>query len=178
MTIYGLDAVFPDLPADGDYWVAPNAVVVGRVKLGARASVWFGTVLRGDLEAIDIGADTNIQDLSVGHADPGFPLIVGEGCTIGHRTMLHGCRIGDNCLIGMGTTILNGAVIGDNCLIGANTLILEGREIPARSLVIGSPGKVVRPLDQPAIEQLRESARRYRDNARRYAAGLSVSPSR
>ena len=144
----------------------------GRVRIGAGASVWFGATLRGDNEWIELGAGSNIQECSVLHTDMGFPLTIGRDCTIGHNVILHGCTIGDESLIGMGATILNGARIGRNCLIGAGALITEGKEIPDRSLVMGSPGRVVRALDATAIEKLKRSARGYRENARRFATGL------
>ncbi|MCC5974332.1 MAG: gamma carbonic anhydrase family protein [Rubellimicrobium sp.] len=140
----------------------------------ARTSVWFGAVLRGDNEWITIAEGANIQENSVLHTDPGFPLEVGAGCTIGHKAMLHGCRIGQNTLIGMGAVILNGAVVGRDCLIGAGALIAEGKVIPDRSLVMGVPGRVVRPLDDAAIERLRASGRKYEDNARRFRTGLKA----
>ncbi|RAP43260.1 gamma carbonic anhydrase family protein [Rhodovulum viride] len=172
MTLYSLDGLAPTLPEDGDYWVAPDANVIGKVILGAGASIWFGSTLRGDNEPITVGAGTNIQENTVCHTDMGYPLTIGAGCTIGHKAMLHGCTIGENTLIGMGATVLNGARIGRNCLIGAGALITEGKEIPDNSLVMGAPGKVVRQLDEAAIERLRQSALHYQENARRYRAGL------
>ena len=147
--------------------------VIGNVELGEDTSVWFKAVLRGDNELIRIGEGSNIQDLCVLHTDPGFPLTVGDGCTIGHRVILHGCTIGDHSLVGMGATILNGARIGRYCLIGANALITEGKEIPDNCLVVGAPGKVVRELDEGARERLHRSAEHYIANARRFAAGLT-----
>ena len=171
MTIYALDGITPEL--DEDCWVAPDANVIGRVVLEAGASVWFGATLRGDNEEIRIGAGSNVQENTVMHTDMGFPLTIGAGCTIGHKAMLHGCTIGENSLIGMGATVLNGAKIGKNCLIGAGALVTEGQEIPDGSLVMGSPGKVVRQLDEPAIQALRASALHYQDNMRRFRAGLT-----
>ena len=139
----------------------------------ADSSVWFGCVLRGDNEEIRVGQGSNLQENVVCHTDMGFPLVIGPGCTIGHKAMLHGCTIGENSLVGMGATILNGARIGRNCLIGAGALIPEGKDIPDGSLVMGMPGKVVRMLDEAAIEGLRASARGYQQNARRFRAGLS-----
>jgi carbonic anhydrase/acetyltransferase-like protein (isoleucine patch superfamily) len=153
-------------------WVARTAEIMGKVHLLSDTSVWFGAVLRGDTEWITIGEGTNIQENSVLHTDPGFPLTIGAGCTIGHMTMLHGCSIGDNSLIGMSSTILNGAVIGQNCLIGAGSLITEGKVIPDGSLVMGAPGRIVRSLDQAGIDRLRASARHYQENARRFRVGL------
>ncbi len=131
-------------------------------------------MIRGDVAPIRIGARTNIQDGAVLHADPGFPLEIGEGCTIGHRAIVHGCTVGDNTLIGMGATVLNGARIGANCLVGAGALVTEGKEFPDGSLIVGAPAKVVRSLDAAAIEGLRQSAERYAANARRFAAGLTA----
>lgn len=171
MPLYTLDGIAPEIdPETG--WIAPDAVLVGKVIIGAEASVWFGAIARGDNEPISIGARSNIQENAVLHTDMGFPLTIGEGCTIGHKAMLHGCTIGDNTLIGMGATVLNGARIGSNCLIGAGALITEGKVIPDGSLVMGMPGKVVRELDAEAIEGLRRSADGYARNARRFAAGL------
>ena len=172
MTIYSLDGHTPQL-AD-DTWVAPDANLIGQVILEEGASVWFGATLRGDNEPITIGRGSNVQENCVMHTDMGYPLTVGENCTIGHKVMLHGCTLGNNTLIGMGATILNGAKIGNNCLIGAGALVTEGKEIPDGSLVMGMPGKVVRQLDEAAIEGLRQSAKHYQDNARRYAAGLEA----
>lgn len=170
MTVYALDGIAPDLATDA--WAAPDANLIGKVVLEARASVWFGCTLRGDNEEIRVGAGSNVQENTVCHTDMGHPLVIGQGCTIGHKVMLHGCTIGDNTLIGMGATILNGAKIGKNCLIGAGALITEGKEIPDGSLVMGMPGKVVRQLDEAAIEGLRKSALGYQANAARFAAGL------
>lgn len=168
--IWQLDGLSPDIAPSA--WIAPGAHVIGRVRLAADCSVWFGATLRGDNELIDVGQGTNIQENSVLHTDMGYPLIIGAGCTIGHKAMLHGCTIGTNSLIGMGATILNGAVIGDNCLIGAGALITESKQIPDGSLVMGAPGRVVRQLDDAAIARLRASAAGYQQNARRFAAGL------
>jgi carbonic anhydrase/acetyltransferase-like protein (isoleucine patch superfamily) len=153
--------------------VAPGAQVIGKVRLGAAASVWFGAVLRGDNELIDVGAGSNVQEGTVCHTDMGYPLTIGRDCTIGHRAMLHGCTIGDETLIGMGATVLNGAVIGRNCLIGACALVTEGKEIPDGSLVMGAPGKVVRALTAAQISGLAASAEGYRRNATRFRAGLA-----
>lgn len=155
-------------------WIAPTASVIGHVRLQADASVWFGAVLRGDNELIDIGEGSNVQDGSVLHTDPGSPLTLGKGVTIGHKVILHGCQIGDYSLIGMNAVILNNVKIGRHCLIGAGTLIPEGKEIPDGSLVMGVPGKVVRQLTPEQCEGLESSAARYVENARRYAASLEV----
>lgn len=170
--IYALDDISPNLPEDGDFWIAPDANVIGQVTLHTGASVWFGATLRGDTEAISVGVDSNIQELSVLHTDKGYPLTIGARCTIGHRAILHGCTIGDESLIGMGAVVLNGARIGRHCLIGAGALITEGKEIPDGSLVMGSPGRVVRQLDDHAIAGLRASAAGYRANMMRFRAGL------
>lgn len=155
-------------------WVAPNATLVGKVKLEPGASVWFGAVLRGDNELIHIGENCNVQDGTVMHTDMGFPLTVGTGVTIGHNAMLHGCTVGDYSLIGINAVVLNGAKIGKYCIIGANSLIGEGKEIPDGSLVMGSPGKVVRELTEQQKKMLEASAAHYVHNAQRYARDLAV----
>jgi len=154
-------------------WVAPNATLVGKVKLEQGASVWFGAVLRGDNELIHIGEQSNVQDGTVMHTDMGSPLTVGKGVTIGHNAMLHGCTVGDYSLIGINAVVLNGAKIGKYCIIGANTLIGEGKEIPDGSLVVGSPGKVVRELSEAQKNMLEASAAHYVHNAQRYARDLA-----
>ncbi len=168
MSIFQLEEVAPELP-EGFHWIAPTAVVIGRVIINEDVGIWFGSVIRGDNEPITIGAQTNIQENCVLHTDPGCPINIGKGCTIGHKAMIHGCTIGDNSLVGMGATILNGAVIGNNCLIGAGALVPEGKHIPDNSLVIGVPGKVVRELDGAAIQGLQGSALHYVENAKRFA---------
>ena len=172
MPIYALDDRTPTLPANDRYWVAPDANVIGKVILGEDVGVWFGATLRGDNEPIIVGARSNIQEGVVVHTDPGKPVIIGEGCTIGHGAIIHGCTIGNNSLVGMGATVLNGARIGAGCLIGAGALITEGKEIPDGSLVMGAPGKVMRVLDAEARERLLKSAAHYRANAARFARGL------
>lgn len=171
MAIYRLERREPSLP-DGFFWIAETAAVIGNVIVGRDVGIWFGAVLRGDNETITVGAGSNIQENAVLHTDLGYPLTIGEGCTIGHKAMLHGCTIGDNSLIGMSATVLNGAVIGRNCLIGAGALVTEGKVIPDNSLVVGSPGKVVRELDADAAAMLAESARHYVENAHRFSNGL------
>jgi carbonic anhydrase/acetyltransferase-like protein (isoleucine patch superfamily) len=166
--------VIPELPEDGAYWIAPSASVIGKVKLERFASVWFGAVIRGDNELITIGESSNIQDGAVMHTDPGLPLTVGRGCTIGHKAILHGCTIGDNTLIGMGAVILNRARIGRNCLIGANALVTEGKVIPDNSLVMGQPGKIAGELNEDAIARLAKSAETYVRNWQRFAVGLKA----
>lgn len=173
MTVWTLEGEAPILPADGDVWIAPDANVIGRVTLGPGVSVWFGATLRGDGEPITVGPGTNIQEHAVVHTDAGYPVDVGADCTIGHRAIIHGCTIGQGSLIGMGACIMNGAVIGARCQIAAGALVTEGKEIPAGSLVIGMPGKVVRTLDDAAIEGLAQSARHYRANGRRFRFGLT-----
>ena len=173
MTVYRLDDKIPSLPAQGDYWIAPNAVVMGNVALKKNASIWFGVTVRGDNELIEIGENSNIQDGSVLHTDVGMPLTVGKNVTVGHMVMLHGCSIGDNSLIGIGSIILNGAKIGRNCLIGANSLITEGKEIPDNSMVMGAPGKVVREMSEAQIQMLTGSALHYVENWKRYQKGLA-----
>lgn len=170
MAIYELDGVAPRMAASA--WVADSAQVMGNVELGEDASVWFGTVVRGDTESITIGAGSNVQDASVLHADLGKPLVVGERVTVGHQVVLHGCTIGDESLIGIGAIVLNGAKIGKNCLVGAGALVTEGKEFPDGSMIIGSPAKAVRQLTPEQIEGLRQSAQHYIDNARRFRAGL------
>lgn len=157
----------------GDYWIADSAQVVGSVVLEHEASVWFNAVLRGDNDLLTVGEGSNIQDLSVLHTDPGLPLTIGRHVTVGHKVMLHGCTIGDNSLIGINSVILNGAKIGKNCLIGANSLIPEGKEIPDGSLVMGSPGKVVRELNEDQIKGLSFSAQGYIANYKRFKADLT-----
>jgi carbonic anhydrase/acetyltransferase-like protein (isoleucine patch superfamily) len=170
--IYALDDIAPQI--DPTAWVAPDANVIGKIVLEAGSSVWFGATLRGDNEEIRLGENSNIQENCVLHTDMGYPLVIGANCTIGHKAMLHGCTIGEGSLIGMGATILNGAKIGRGCLIGAGALVTEGKEIPDGSLVMGAPGKVVRTLDAAAQARLIQSAESYRDNARRFRAGLKA----
>ena len=170
--IYALDGVSPQIAEDT--WVAPDANLIGKVVLEAGASVWFGATLRGDNEEIRVGQGSNVQENCVLHTDMGFPLTIGENCTIGHKAMLHGCSIGAGSLIGMGATVLNGARIGRGCLIGAGALITEGKEIPAFSLVKGAPGKVVRDLSEEEIARLLRSAESYRANMHRFRAGLRL----
>jgi carbonic anhydrase/acetyltransferase-like protein (isoleucine patch superfamily) len=175
MPLHNLGPYTPRLPR-AFFWIAPNATVIGRVHLEAEASVWFGAVVRGDVEDITIGAGSNIQDNAVLHADPGFPLHIGRKCTIGHAAIVHGCTIGDNSLIGMGATVLNGARIGANCLIGANALVTEGKIIPDGSLVVGAPGKAVRQLTADEIAGLMRSADHYIGNARMFSEQLRETP--
>lgn len=172
--IYALDTFTPKFPENGDYWVAPGANVVGKVTMHSGSSVWFNATLRGDNEMITVGTGSNVQENCVLHTDMGFPLTIGENCTIGHSAILHGCTIGDCSLIGMGATVLNGAVIGKNCLIGAGALVTEGKVIPDGSLVMGTPAKPVRDLDEKAIAGLMQSALSYQTNMRRFRGGLNA----
>ena len=174
MTVYALGGIAPELPEEGSYWIAPDAAVIGRVKLEHNASVWFGAVVRGDNDLILVGENTNVQDGAVLHTDPGLALTIGRNCTIGHKAILHGCTIGDNTLIGMGAVVLNRASIGRNCLIGANALITEGKVIPDNSLVMGQPGKVMGELNDEAVAKLTRSAENYVRNWQRFAAGLTT----
>ncbi|WP_353641432.1 gamma carbonic anhydrase family protein [Mesorhizobium sp. WSM2239] len=173
MPLYAIDGAGPQFEDESSNWIAPDATLIGNVQLGRDVGIWFGAVIRGDNEAIVIGARSNVQEHAVMHTDPGFPLAIGEGCTIGHRAILHGCTIGDNSLIGMGAIVLNGARIGKNCLVGAGALVTEGKEFPDNSLIVGSPAKAVRALDQEAAGRLRVSAEHYVGNGRRFKAGLS-----
>ncbi|WP_020226949.1 gamma carbonic anhydrase family protein [Acidovorax sp. MR-S7] len=170
MALYELDGTAPQVAASA--WVADSAQVMGNVSVGEDASVWFGTVVRGDCESIAIGAGSNVQDASVLHADVGKPLVIGERVTVGHQVMLHGCTIGDESLIGIGAIVLNGARIGKNCLVGAGSLVTEGKEFPDGSMILGSPAKAVRQLTPEQIEGLRQSAQHYIENARRFRGGL------
>jgi carbonic anhydrase/acetyltransferase-like protein (isoleucine patch superfamily) len=166
MPVFRLGDKSPQLSAG--VWIAPNATVIGDVRLAENVSIWWNAVLRGDNDPIAIGTNSNIQDGSVMHTDEGVPLTVGRDVTVGHMVMLHGCSVGDGSLIGIKSVILNGAVIGKHCLIGANTLIPEGKLIPDRSLVMGSPGKVVRELTEEQVARIACSAQHYVQNARRY----------
>lgn len=170
MAVYELDGVAPQVAESA--WIADSAQVMGDVVLGADASVWFGTVVRGDTATIHIGEGTNVQDASVLHADQGMPLTIGKHVTVGHQVMLHGCTIGDESLIGIGAIVLNGAKIGKNCLVGAGALVTEGKEFPDGSMIIGSPARVVKQLTPEQMQGLRHSAQHYIENARRFRAGL------
>jgi len=173
MTVYSLGATAPTLPAQGEYWIAPTASVMGNVILKKNASIWWGAVARGDNDPITIGENSNVQDGSVLHTDLGAPLAIGANVTIGHMVMLHGCTIGDNTLVGIGSIVLNGAKVGKNCLIGANCLITEGKEIPDNSLVMGAPGKVVRELTPEQAAQMIWGSSHYVQNWKRYRRELS-----
>jgi carbonic anhydrase/acetyltransferase-like protein (isoleucine patch superfamily) len=170
MAIYELEGVSPQIAESA--WVAGSAEVMGDVVLGEEVGIWFGVVVRGDTDTIRIGAQTNIQDLSVLHADVGMPLTIGSGVTVGHKAMLHGCTVGDDSLIGIGAVVLNGAKIGKGCLVGAGSLVTEGKEFPDGSMIMGTPAKVVRQLTPEQLQGLRDSARHYVANAQRFKASL------
>ena len=172
MAIYELDGEQPDLPADGRYWIADSATVIGRVRLKSDASVWFGSVLRGDNEWIELGERSQIQDNATLHTDPGFPIVIGQDCVIGHNVILHGAKVGDNSLIGMGAILLNGATIGKNSLVGAGALVTEGKSFSDNSLIVGAPARVVRTLDEKAAEMIRGAADIYVRRWQRYTKGL------
>ena len=173
MTAYRLGDRLPTYPADGEYWIAPNAVVAGNVILKKNASVWFGAVLRGDNEPIVVGENSNIQDNSVCHTDMGSPLTIGDNVTVGHMGMLHGCTIGDGALIGIGAVVLNGAKIGKNCLVGAGALVTEGKEFPDGVMILGAPAKVVRELAPEHAQRMGMGAMSYVRNWQRFKAGLA-----
>ena len=170
MPIYPLGELTPKV--DPDSWIAPNATLIGQVEVAKGASIWWNCTVRGDTDLLSVGENSNIQDNSVLHTDPGIPMVVGKNVTVGHRVILHGCTIGDNTLIGMGSTLLNGSVIGKNCLIGANTLIPAGKVIPDRSLVVGLPGRIVRELTDEEVAGLQTSADRYVVQWQRYVREL------
>jgi carbonic anhydrase/acetyltransferase-like protein (isoleucine patch superfamily) len=174
MTIYALNDAVPQLPPEGQYWIAPGAHVIGRVRLGKDASIWFGCVLRGDNELIDIGQGSNIQEGCTLHTDMGYPMSIGANCTIGHNAILHGCTVGEGSLIGMGATLLNGAKIGRNCIVGANALVTEGKEFPDNCLIVGSPARSIRTIDEATAERIVSTSRHYVANWQRFAKGLKV----
>ena len=172
MPIFELAGEQPEFPPDGQFWIAETAVVIGRVRLKSEASVWWGAVLRGDNEWIEIGERSQIQDNSTLHTDPGFPITIGPDCVIGHNVVLHGCSVAANSLIGMGAIVLNGAKIGKNCLVGAGALITEGKEFPDHSLIVGAPARVIRTLGEPEAQKIARAADGYVKRWQRYAAGL------
>jgi carbonic anhydrase/acetyltransferase-like protein (isoleucine patch superfamily) len=172
MPLYRIDDIAPELPEGNDYWIAPNATLIGRVRLLKNASVWFGAVLRGDNEWIVVGENSNIQDNSVIHSDPGQPVTIGANVTVGHKVILHSTTVGDNSLIGMGSTLLNRSKIGRNCIVGANTLISEGKEFPDNTLIVGSPGRVARELSDQQVAMLKVSAEVYIQNYKRFRDNL------
>lgn len=172
MPIYSLNGEAPEFPGEGQYWVADSATLIGRVRLKREASVWFGAVLRGDNEWIELGERSQIQDNATLHTDPGLPLTIGSNCVIGHNVVLHGCTIGDNSLIGMGAIVLNGARIGNNSLVGAGAVVTEGKSFPDNSLIVGAPARVIRTLDEKAVEMIRGGADIYVRRWKEYAQGL------
>ncbi len=172
MAIFELDGEAPQLPPEGSYWIAESASVIGRVRRKAEASVWFGAVLRGAKEWIQEGARTQVQDNSTLHTDPGFPIVIGDNCVIGHNVVLHGCIIGSKSLVGMGAILLNGAKIGRNCLVGAGALIAEGKEFPDNSLIVGAPAKALRTVDRKISDMILEGADDYVQRWKQYAKGL------
>jgi carbonic anhydrase/acetyltransferase-like protein (isoleucine patch superfamily) len=172
MAIYELEGVEPEFPADGLYWVAETAAVIGKVRLHTNVSIWYGSVLRGDNEWIEINTRSQIQDNATLHTDPGFPLTIGHDCVIGHNVVLHGCTIGDQSLIGMGAIVLNGARIGAHCLVGAGALVTEGKAYPDNSVILGAPAKAVRASDEEMRAMIARAADVYVQRWKRYAAGL------
>jgi carbonic anhydrase/acetyltransferase-like protein (isoleucine patch superfamily) len=172
MPIYELNGVRPEFPAEGEYWVAENATLIGRIRLKRQTSVWFGAVLRGDNEWIELGVRSQIQDNSTLHTDPGFPMTIGANCVIGHNVLLHGCIIGDESLVGMGAIMMNGSRIGTNCIVGAGAVITEGKTFPDNSLIVGAPARVVRTLDDKAHVMIRGGADIYVRRSREYARRL------
>lgn len=172
MAIYELDGVRPQLPADGEYFIAESAEVIGNVRLQKSASVWFGTVIRGDNELIDIGEGSSVQDNCTFHTDPGFPITIGKNCSVGHNAILHGCTIEEGALVGMGAIVMNGAKIGKECVVGAGALVPEGKEFPERSLIVGSPARVVRTLNDEQVKALTRAASIYVKRSAQFRTGL------
>ncbi|HEX5213583.1 MAG TPA: gamma carbonic anhydrase family protein [Pseudolabrys sp.] len=172
MPLYELDGQAPEFPGDGQYWVAETATLIGRVRLKREASVWFGAVLRGDNEWIELGERSQVQDNATLHTDPGFPLMVGANCVIGHNVILHGCIVGDDSLIGMGAIVLNGAKIGKNSLVGAGSVVTEGKSFPDNSLIVGAPARAIRPVNEKLAAMIREGADIYVRRWQRYTKGL------
>ncbi|HEY0106240.1 MAG TPA: gamma carbonic anhydrase family protein [Rhizomicrobium sp.] len=172
MPIYALEDAAPELPPEGEYWVAPDAVLVGKVRLLKGASVWWGAVLRGDNDWITVGENSNVQDLTVIHTDPGQPTTIGAGCTVGHRVILHSATVEDGSLIGMGSTLLNRVRIGKNCLVGANALVTEGKQFEDGAMILGAPARVARMLTEAELAGLKISAATYVHNRRRFATKL------
>lgn len=172
MAIYKLDGQAPEFPPKGQFYIAESAVVIGRVRLKAETSVWFGAVVRGDNEWIELGERSQVQDNATLHTDPGFPMTIGSDCVIGHNVILHGCTIGDNSLIGMGAILLNGVKIGKNSLVGAGSVVTEGKSFPDNSLIVGTPARAIRVLDERAISMIRDGADIYVKRWKRYAKGL------
>ncbi len=173
MTLYALEGIEPTLPEPGTFWIAPDANIIGNVIIERAVSIWFGSTLRGDNEPIRVGEGSNIQENCIIHTDPGFPFHLGRNCTVGHKAMLHGCTIGDNCLVGMGATILNGTKIGRNSVVGACALVTENKEIPPNSLLVGSPARIVRTLTEEQSAEFQQAAEHYRCNIDRYRDHLA-----
>ncbi|GAA0537334.1 carbonic anhydrase/acetyltransferase-like protein (isoleucine patch superfamily) [Rhizomicrobium palustre] len=172
MPLYSIDGVSPELPPDGEYFIAPNAVLIGRVRLLRNASVWFGAVLRGDNDWITLGEGSNVQDNAVLHTDPGQPIVLGAGVTVGHSATIHSARVGDHALIGMGATLLNGAIIGAYSVVGANALVPEGRAYSEGSLIVGAPGRVIRTLNEEQRKALKDASHVYVEKSARYRRDL------
>ena len=172
MPIYELDGQAPEFPASGNYFIAETATVIGKVRLHDSASVWFGAVLRGDNEWIEIGENSNVQDNATCHTDPGFPLSIGKNCTVGHNVILHGCTLEDGALVGMGSIVMNGAKIGRGSVVGAGSVITEGKQFPEHSLIIGSPARVIRTLTSEQATAMGRPAKSYQRNGPRFKAGL------
>lgn len=172
MPIYALDGIAPELPADGDCFIADTAILIGRVRVLKGANIWFGAVLRGDNEWIEVGEGSNVQENAILHTDMGFPLTIGAHCTIGHAAILHGCSIGESALVGMGAVLLNGCAIGPESVVGAHALVGEGKRFEARQLIVGVPAKPIRAIDDATAAKLKGSALAYVENGRRFRAGL------
>ena len=172
MAIYELDGQGPDLPQDGSHYIADTAVVIGKVRLLKSASVWFGAVLRGDNEWIEVGEGSNIQDNSTCHTDPGFPLVIGKNVTVGHNVILHGCTLEDDSLVGMGSIVMNGAKIGRGAVVGAGSVITEGKQFPEYSLIIGSPARVIRTLTPEQATAMGRAAKSYQIRGPQFKKGL------
>ena len=172
MPIYELDGQAPEFPGDGQYWVADTATLIGRVRLKREASVWYGAVLRGDNEWIELGERSQVQDNATLHTDPGFPMVIGSNCVIGHNVILHGCIVGDDSLIGMGAILLNGVKIGKNSLVGAGSVVTEGKTFPDNSLIVGAPARAIRTVDEKIVKMIRDGADIYVRRSQAYAKGL------
>jgi carbonic anhydrase/acetyltransferase-like protein (isoleucine patch superfamily) len=172
MPIYELNGARPEFPSEGEYWIAETATLIGRVRLKKQTSVWFGAVLRGDNEWIELGERSQIQDNATLHTDPGFPMVIGSNCVIGHNVILHGCTIGDDSLVGMGAIMMNGSRIGTNCIVGAGAVVTEGKTFPDNSLIVGAPARSVRTLDEKAREMIRGGADIYVRRSQEYAKNL------
>ena len=172
MPVYEVDGVQPEFPPAGQYWIAETAVLIGRVRLLAEASVWWNAVLRGDNEWIAIGERSQIQDNATLHTDPGFPITIGDNCVIGHGVILHGCTIAAKSLVGMGATVMNGARIGTNCIVGAGAVVTEGKAFPDNSLIVGAPARVIRTLDDKAAQMIADGAEVYVRRWKEYVKSL------